>query len=200
MRTGFAFDLDGTVTLEELLPLIAKRAGLSEEIELLTRLTVDGTLSFASSFKLRFGILKSLPFAEVQAATAVARLDPEISAFIAAHRDQCRIVTGNIPQWVKPLVDRIGCGLYSSEASANDTHPLAVTRVINKADAINAMRAEFDRVVAVGDGANDVPMFDAADISIAYGGVHDPAPALLEVSDYATYENRALCRLLNMLS
>jgi len=200
LKTGFAFDLDGTVTLEELLPLIAKQAGLSEEIELLTRLTIDGTLSFGASFKLRFAILKSLPFADVQSVTSAARLDPEISAFIAAHPDQCRIVTGNIPQWIKPLVDRVGCGLYSSEASASETHPLALTRIINKADAINAMRGEFDRVVAIGEGANDVPMFDAADISIAYGGVHDPAPALLEVSDYATYENRALCRLLNMLS
>lgn len=200
MRTGFAFDLDGTVTLDELLPLIADQVGLTEEMELLTRLTIDGVLPFASSFKLRFAILKSLPFAEVQAATAMARLDPEITAFIAARPDQCRIVTGNIPQWIQPLVERIGCGLYSSEATASEAYPLAVTRIINKADAIKAMRAEFDRVVAIGEGANDVPMFDAADISIAYGGVHDPAPALLEVSDYATYENRALCRLLNMLS
>jgi len=200
LRTGFAFDLDGTLTLEELLPLIAREAGLDEEIGLLTRLTIDGTLTFASSFKLRFAILKSLPFAQVQAATALARLDPEVAAFIAARPDQCRIVTGNIPQWIDPLVQRVGCGLYSSEASASETHPLAVTRLINKADAINAMRADFDRVVAIGEGANDIPMFDAADISIAYGGVHEPAAALLEVSDYVTYENRALCRLLNMLS
>jgi HAD superfamily phosphoserine phosphatase-like hydrolase len=200
LRTGFAFDLDGTVTLEELLPLIARQASLEDEIGLLTRLTIDGTLSFAASFKLRFAILKSLPFAQVQAGVAAARLDPHIAAFIQARPDQCRIVTGNIPQWIGPLTDRLGCGVYSSEASASETHPLALTRIINKADAINTMRADFDRVVAIGEGANDIAMFDAADISIAYGGVHEPAPALLEVSDYVVYENGTLCRLLNMLS
>lgn len=199
MRTGFAFDLDGTLTREELLPLIARAAGLEEEIALLTRLTIDGTLSFAASFKLRFAILKSVPLAQVQEAAAAAQLDPQIAAFVRARPEACRIVTGNIPQWIAPLVERIGCGVHSSEASATETHPTALTRIINKAEAIAAMRTEFDRIVAIGEGAGDIAMFDAADISIAYGGVHDPAPALLEVADYVVYESRALCRLLNTL-
>lgn len=200
MRTGFAFDLDGTLTREELLPLIARSAGLDEEIGLLTRLTIDGTIPFAASFRLRFAVLKSLPFAEVQAATSQVELDPGLAAFVRARPDQCRVVTGNIPQWIAPLVERLGCDLHSSEVCASDTHPLKLTRIINKADAILAMRSEFDRVVAVGDGANDAAMFDAADISIAYGGVHEPAASLLEVADYVVYESSSLCRLLDTLS
>lgn len=200
MRTGFAFDLDGTLTREELLPLIARSAGLEEEIGLLTRLTIDGTIPFQASFRLRFAVLKSLAFADVQAATAKVELDPGLAAFVKDRPDQCRVVTGNIPQWIRPLVDRLGCGLHSSEVSASDSHPLKLTRIINKADAILAMRSEFDRVVAVGDGANDAAMFDAADISIAYGGVHEPAPSLLEVADYVVYESSSLCRLLDTLS
>ncbi len=200
MRTGFAFDLDGTLTRAELLPLIAQAAGLQEEIGLLTRLTIDGTIPFTASFRLRFAVLKSLPFAQVQAATSQVELDPGLAAFVQAHPHQCRVVTGNIPQWIQPLVDRLGCGLHSSEVSVSETHPLQLTRIINKADAVVAMRQEFDRVVAIGDGANDVAMFDAADISIAYGGVHEPAPSLLEVADYVVYESSSLCRLLDTLS
>lgn len=200
MKTGFAFDLDGTLTRQELLPLIAAAAGLEEEIELLTRLTIDGTLSFAASFKLRFAILKSLSFDEVRAATAAAELDPGLAAFVRARPESCRVVTGNIPQWIQPLTDRLGCGVYSSEAESRQDRPVSLSRIINKADAIEAMRSDFDRIVAIGEGANDVAMFDAADVSIAYGGIHEPAPALLEVADYVVYESTSLCRLLNTLS
>lgn len=42
-------------------------------------------------------------------------------------------------------------------------------------------------------------MFEAADISIAYGGTHKPIQSLITVADYVVYEEDSLCRLLNML-
>ena len=42
----FAFDLDGTVTLEETLPLLAKELGLADEMSLLTSLMMAGKVAF----------------------------------------------------------------------------------------------------------------------------------------------------------
>ena len=46
---------------------------------------------------------------------------------------------------------------------------------------------------------NDVPMFEAADLRAAYGGVHVPNRVLTGLSDFVVHEGEALCRLLNML-
>lgn len=61
------------------------------------------------------------------------------------------------------------------------------------------LRGEFERIVAVGEGMNDVPMFEAADLRVAYGGVHVPNRVLTGLSDFVVHEGEALCRLLNML-
>ena len=42
----YAFDLDGTVTCQETLPLLAKELGLYEEMKLLTNLTMNGDIKF----------------------------------------------------------------------------------------------------------------------------------------------------------
>jgi phosphoserine phosphatase len=58
MSTFFCFDLDGTMTRREILPAIASEVGLSEEIALLTSLTMRGLVPFESSFRLRCRILR----------------------------------------------------------------------------------------------------------------------------------------------
>lgn len=58
MRTAYCFDLDGTLTRQELLPLIASSVGLEDEIEVLTQATIDGFLPFDKSFKLRVRLLR----------------------------------------------------------------------------------------------------------------------------------------------
>jgi hydroxymethylpyrimidine pyrophosphatase-like HAD family hydrolase len=51
-------------------------------------------------------------------------------------------------------------------------------------------------VIAIGEGFNDIPMFEAADIKIAFGGVHNPVAEIVELADYVVYGENSLCRLL----
>jgi phosphoserine phosphatase len=55
--TKFIFDLDGTITKEETLPLIARHFKVEEKIEELTRATVAGEVPFIESFIQRVNIL-----------------------------------------------------------------------------------------------------------------------------------------------
>ncbi len=201
--TTFAFDLDGTVTRAEILPVIARELGLEGEMALLTRLTLDGTLRFEESFKLRVQILRGVPVSRVQRIVADVPLDPEIEAFIRARRDRCALVTGNLDCWIAPVVRRLGCESYSSSAATEGDELTGIRAIQNKSRAVRALRRRRGdagaTVVAVGESTNDLPMFEEADVGVAFGGVHDPVPALVEISDYVAYESRALCQLLGTL-
>lgn len=191
----FAFDLDGTVTRAEILPAIAREAGLFEEMDRLTRLTLDGALDFDESFRKRFGLLRHVPLSVVQHITAAIPLDPHIAAFIAENRNCCAIVTGNLDCWIAPLAATLGCSIHCSR-SAREGNGLALAAILNKGEVIAAMRAEGRRVVAIGDAANDIPMLLAADLGIAFGGLREPAPGLLAVADRVERNGAALCRAL----
>jgi phosphoserine phosphatase len=199
MNRCFVFDLDGTLTHDELLPRVAETLNLRREIMLLTQLTISGQLKFEESFRLRFAILKSAPISVVRRAIADVAMAEQILHFIRTHQEQCFIITGNLDVWIQDLIDKAGCPVFCSESIVQDDHVVSLSRVMHKGNPVLALREKFDHIIAVGDGANDVPMFDAADIGIAYGGVHDPARELIEIADYVVYDENALCRLLNTL-
>ncbi|MBR1759971.1 MAG: HAD family phosphatase [Schwartzia sp.] len=199
-RTVFAFDLDGTVTREETLPILAGELGLSEEMARLTRLTMDGRFAFSESFRLRFHILKEIPLATIQGIMDTVELDPVIADFIRARAEDCAIVTGNLDLWVEPILKKLGCRAFTSKSAWNEQEGLVLASVVDKGASVRALRREADRVIAVGEGANDIPMFEAADIAVSYGGVHRPVEAAIAASDYMARDADSLCGLLLMLS
>lgn len=193
--TFFAFDLDGTVTRAEILPAIAREAGLSGEIACLTTRTLDGDLDFSASFRLRFELLRHVPLAIVHRAVAAVPLDPHITAFIAENRERCAIVTGNLDCWIAPLTAGLGCAVHCSKAAVREGE-LSLASVLDKGEVVRAMTEAGKRVVAIGDAANDIPMFTEAALSIAYGGVREPAPGLAAVANLVVRDSPSLCRLL----
>lgn len=200
MTTAFAFDLDGTVTAQELLPLIAEEMGLGREMGTLTELTISGTIDFEDSFRLRCAILRALPISRVQQIVAAAMLAPALEGFIRERPSQCFIVTGNLDVWIEPIVARLGCRSFASVADTDGDRLLGVRSVLRKSAPVEELRKSFDRVVAIGDSVNDIPMFELADIGVAHGAVHEPSQALLRIADYVTYREDSLCRLLTTLS
>jgi phosphoserine phosphatase len=199
MTTAYCFDLDGTLTTIELLPCIAAELDIAQEIETLTRVTMDGHISFDQSLRLRSLILGLVPVSRVHDVITDVPLNPHLEAFIDMRRDQCFVVTGNLDLWMEPMLARLGCEGFASRASMVEGR-LRVDEVLNKRDAVRKLRERgFDRVIAVGDGANDVPMFEAADLAVAFGGVHSPARVAAMSADFIVHEGRNLCRLLEGL-
>ena len=194
----YAFDLDGTVTTQEMLPLIARELHLGEELGLLTRLTLDGTIGFETSFRLRFHILRSVPVERVQAIAAMVPIDPFIDAFIQQYNNQCAIVTGNLDVWVQPLAQRLGCRFFTSSSEVRDGQ-LELINVLDKGQALRELALCGGTTVAIGESFNDIPMFEEADMGVAFGGVHQPVPQLVQTADYVVYNGKALCHLLQML-
>ena len=199
MMKTFAFDLDGTITKIETLPLLAKELDLADEMKFLTDLTLSGRIPFEKSFRMRYLILRNIPLKRIQEIMANVELDEEIAEFISEHKESCVIVTGNLDCWIAPIIAKLGCKSFSSTSVLDENNTPVLDKILDKGKAIRELKKSSSKVVAIGESFNDVPMFKAADISIAYGGVHKPVDAAISVSDYVIFDGVSLCWLLKML-
>ena len=198
MKT-FAFDLDGTVTKVETLPLLARELELADEMKLLTDLTLSGQIPFEKSFRLRYLILRNIPLKKIQEIMESVELEEEIAGFIRENKENCVIVTGNLDCWIAPIIAKLGCKSFSSTSEPDEKNIPVLKKILDKGAAIRELKKTSGKVIAVGESFNDVPMFEEAHVSIAYGGVHNPVNAAISISDYVVFDGGALCRLLKML-
>lgn len=197
-RYIFLFDLDSTVTKEEILPTIAESLGLFEQMRSLTESAMQGEVPFKKSFLQRVDILKKIPVSEVRQLVGSVKLNELLAEFIIRNRERCYIVTGNLDVWIEELIDRLDMGqnTFCSKALVKDDYILDVSSVLNKSAVVSQMVLPF---VAVGDGNNDAQMIESAEIGIGYGGVREIAPAVLNCASHAIYEEGKLVEFLERL-
>ena len=195
----YLFDLDGTVTCKETLPVIASHFHCMDEISELTRDTVQGNIPFEESFQARVNILGKYSVSRTSDLLASIPIYPDIKRFIDCHREDCIVVTGNLTCWCKGLFDIIGCECHGSEAEVADDRIIKLNSILCKEDIVDRYRSLGHKVVFIGDGNNDAEAMRHADISIAAGLTHNPAPSLLPICDYVAYDEHTLCHLLESL-
>lgn len=195
----YLFDLDSTITKEEILPKLAKKLGKEKEMRELTESTMIGEIPFKESFLKRVDILKELPVSKVQNVIEEIELNDMIVKFIQENRDKCYVVTGNLDIWIEKLLKKIGLenNCYCSKAYASKDHLTAVVSVIDK----SLICEQFvQKYVAIGDGNNDADMIKKASIGIGFGGVRPIALSLLENADYAFYSQNKLYEFLTKIN
>lgn len=173
----FVFDLDSTITKTELLPEIARAAGMSIDMKQLTQQSLDGLIAFEVSFRQRFDLLKHVPLETVWQVADKIEIDEHIGNFIEQHQKQCVIATGNAGLWVKPITDKLGCRVFASHAELDFQGIPQLLTILYKGEVMQTLRCELPssaKIIAIGDSANDIPMFQDADFSVAYAGVNEP--------------------------
>jgi HAD superfamily phosphoserine phosphatase-like hydrolase len=195
----FIFDLDGTVTAEETLPMIAKHFGIQAEIETITRETVQGNIPFIESFIRRVNILGRLPVSEIASLLEKVKLYPNLFEFLKTNNKFCVISTGNLKCWVEKLTQKIGCEVFCSDADVEKDKVVKLTKILRKELVVENLKQQGYTAVYVGDGNNDMEAMRLADIAIAVGMTHHPSKSLLPISDYLIFNEKALCRQLNQL-
>ena len=196
----FLFDLDGTVTSAETLPIIANHFKCKEEIAELTKRTVQGNIPFIESFIRRVNILGKYSVSETSKLLAQVPLYPEVKDFIDSHREDCIIVTGNLTCWCDGLFKKIGCQCYGSEAECEDDKVVKLKSILRKEQIVDQYKALGETVVFIGDGNNDLEAMRHANISISIGLTHSPAQSLMAITDYVIYNEHALCRQMRQLA
>lgn len=196
----FLFDLDGTVTSAETLPIIAQHFDCVEQISELTARTIQGNVPFVESFIRRVNILGGYSVSEVSELLSKVPLYPQIARFIREHKEDCIIVTGNLTCWCDGLFKAIGCQCYGSEAECENDHVVKLKTILRKEQIVDQYRALGETVVFIGDGNNDLEAMRHANISIATGLTHNPAQSLMSICDYVIFDENALVRQMRQLA
>lgn len=198
-KTRFIFDLDGTLTSEEILPYIARHFQMEEEIAPLIEESLRGVIPYTESFIRRVFLLKKLPVDEVSALLAEMPVFEKLVAFIQKHAEICTVITCNLDVWIQELVSRISPSWYCSEAETQDNHVTKLVHIIKKENLVERFQNGGDRVVFIGDSNADTEAMRLANVSIAAGLVHVPSQSVLSVADYLIFDEETLCRQLNQL-
>lgn len=197
-RYIFLFDLDSTVTRQEIFPTVSKKVGKYEQMCMLTESTMRGEIPFKQSFLQRVDLLKEIPVSEVRELVGEIEINSKLAEFIRTNKERCYIITGNLDVWIDKLIEKIEMerNTFCSRALVKDDHIDSVFKVVDKNAVISQMILPF---VAVGDGNNDAEMIEAAEIGIGYGGVRDIAPSVLACATHAIYEEDRLVDFLERL-
>jgi len=175
-----AMDMDSTLITIECIDEIADMQGIKPQVALITAAAMRGEIDFRESLTRRVALLAGLP---VEALARVYQerlaLSPGAERMLDGfHRAgaQSLLVSGGFTYFTDRLNRRAGLGhTLSNVLEVRDGRLTGriegeIVDAAAKAGALRALRADLGAgtAVALGDGANDLPMFREADVSIAY--------------------------------
>lgn len=194
----FLFDLDSTISKQEILPAVSKKIGKEKEMRNLTEATMRGEIPFRNSFLNRVKLLSGVDVSEVNSLVTTIPLNEAIADFIIENKNRCYVLTGNLDVWINGLMNKLGLEnhVYCSKAEVQNNRITNVISVIDK----ELMAKQFVQpTIVIGDGDNDSGMAKYAEIAVGFGGVRNIAPSLLATIDYAFYDDRRCADFLRTL-
>ena len=196
MDYTFIFDLDSTITKEEILPKISIEVNKLDEMRKLTEATMQGHIPFEESFTNRVKLLSDLPIDYVQTIVENVLINEHLARFIRENRERCYIVTGNLDVWICKLVERLGMNghCFCSHGNVEGNKLINIKQIINKKEVVANMGKH---IIVVGDGSNDADMISIAEYGVGFGGVREIAPAVLKCCTHAIYKEDKLVEFLS---
>jgi len=174
-------DLESTIIENEMLDELADFVGLRPHVAEITRRAMNGELDFAAALKERVALLKGLPTTVLEEAAGRIRLMPGARPLLATLR-AAGVRTALVSGGFTVFVERIAAELGFDRVSANrlditdgqiaGTVALPILTRETKRDTLLQMAQDagvpLSATLAVGDGANDLPMLEAAGLGIAF--------------------------------
>jgi phosphoserine phosphatase len=176
-------DMDSTIIGVECLDELADFAGVKAEVSAITERAMRGEIGFEGALRERVAMLKGLPLTALEQCYAQrVRLNPGARTLIAtmtAHGARCVLVSGGFTFFTARVAQ--AAGFHDQRAnSLIDDGAGALTGVVGepilgreaKLSALNeeatALGVSVAEAIAIGDGANDLAMINAAGLGVAY--------------------------------
>lgn len=180
-RRLVAFDMDSTLISTEVIDQLARLAGVGDQVAAITESAMRGELDFQGSFRRRVAMLKGLPVSALQRVVDDVPLMDGAERLVTTLRRlgyKTAILSGGFTFMGRELQRRLGIDyLHANEL---DTQDGVVTGEVKTEIVDGPRKAHYlariakaeglsmEQVIAVGDGANDLPMLRLAGLGIAF--------------------------------
>lgn len=174
-------DVDSTLIQDEVIDLLADRAGARAEVAAITERAMRGEIDFAESLRQRVSLLAGLPVDVLHETAKQVRLTPGARTLCRTLRRlgfRVCLVSGGFREVITPWAELLEVdGLRANALEVRDG--VLTGQVLGpiidrqgKREALEEFAQEFNvpltRTIAIGDGANDLDMLDAAGLGIAF--------------------------------
>ena len=188
-----AADMDSTIIGQECIDELADYAGIKPSIAAITERAMRGELDFAEALRERVALLAGLDVAII-ARCLDERIRPNPGAATLVRTMRSRgagtlLVSGGFVDFVEPVAASVGFEHHAANMLAKEKNELtgglegAIVDAEAKKAAMIVEREERGleplAVLAIGDGANDIPLIVGAGLGVAYRA----KPALIAVAD-----------------
>jgi len=174
-------DMESTIIENEMLDELAEFLGLRAHIAAITARAMNGEIDFAGALRERVGLLKGLPMARLAEAASRIRYMPgarELVATMRANGAYCALVSGGFTFYTAMVRAEVGFDEDRANRLLDDGSTLtgAVGEpILGKEAKLESLRelaasrgVRIEESMSVGDGANDLPMLQAAGLGVAY--------------------------------
>ena len=180
-RRLVVFDMDSTLIRSEVIDELATEAGVGEQVADITEQAMRGELDFNESFRARVALLKGLDEGALERVRERIQLTEGAERLVSTLRAlgyRTAILSGGFTwfgQWLQQLLGIDYVHANELEIENGQVTGRVVGQIVNgqrKADLLKDIATQegisLEQVIAVGDGANDLPMLGEAGLGIAF--------------------------------
>jgi phosphoserine phosphatase len=174
-------DVDSTLIQQEVIELLAAKAGREEQVRAITESAMRGDIDFAHSLVARVALLKGLSEDAISQVQNEILLTPGARTLVKTLHTlghSVALVSGGFVEVIRPIVEDLGIKHYranSLEISDGKLTGKISGAIVDRAAKAQALKEfaeiegiHLDQTIAIGDGANDLDMIAIAGLGIAF--------------------------------